>query len=480
MNQVSWILPKCLGIAMLDCARELLGSRRNASAMHQRLPEIAVRVWEDWGRRTDERTRIQDLEATARAVGKVRPYVELLVQDMASEEPESIRLALRRYLSAVPSAIRRTLRRPEDPKGWTAPPWFVLREPRDVISFLPSQIPMFEPGDRPLPDVDWELTDLLGAGGFGEVWKAQNPTFQSVPPVVLKFFFDPQAGDRAFRHEAALLTQAMPKRPHRGLVELRATYMKHHPPCLEFECVEGGDLITWFRGHRRQHGPISARLATRLILRLARIVGYFHRRNPPIAHRDLKPANILIRRLGRGRMELKICDFGIGGLVNAGLNSSVAANGAPNGEEIASRRLIQQTTVKGWYTPIYASPQQIKGNAPDPRDDVHALGVIWLQLLANDLSLPAPNGAEWPDALNNHKLSAAQIELLGLCFHPRADLRIPNANVMAQEIAARFPNILTSSPRSHSAAAATRAKNSESASKPQDQRGLVNRLKFWT
>src|SRR5207253_11235524 len=39
------------------------------------------------------------------------------------------------------------------------------------------------------------------------------------------------------------------------------------------------------------------------------------------------------------------------------------------------------TSLRGAHTPIYASPQQVRGEAPDPRDDVHALGVIWYQLL---------------------------------------------------------------------------------------------------
>ena len=48
----------------------------------------------------------------------------------------------------------------------------------------------------------------------------------------------------------------------------------------------------------------------------------------------------------------------------------------------------------GAYSPLYASPQQMKGEKPDPRDDVYALGVIWHQLLTGDLTSPAPDRAK--------------------------------------------------------------------------------------
>jgi len=444
--QPAWQFLRIIGAAVLQHGRDQLPKRY----LHRVLPEVAQTVWNEWGQRVDEETRIQTLSATARAMGKIRPYVEMVVDDIAPNQPETVRKPLLTYLSVIPSSIRIALRRPNDPKGLSVPHWLVPREADDLLIFMPSSVPVFEPGAKPLPDVDWELTDLLGVGGFGEVWKAQNPTFSSVPPVVLKFCLDPKGSNRAFRHEAAILTQAMPNKPHPGIVELRATYMNHNPPCLEFEYISGGDLIQWFKGRKREHGPLDARKATWIVHRLARIVGYFHTRKPPIVHRDLKPANILVRRVGR-RMEFKICDFGIGGL----------ASSEPSGvmEEITSRRLIKRSAMKGYHTKDYASPQQIKGGPPDPRDDVHALGVIWFQLLMNDLRLPAPTGLDWIEDLAHHGFNREQLELISSCFQSRADLRPPNARVLAQEIAQRFRSILQPnggkhSPRSRSTVAA--------------------------
>lgn len=459
--QPSWTFIRCVGTAALACASEQLPQR----ALHRKVPEVAGMLWEIWGKRISERERIIDLEGTARALGKVRSYIDLIVQDVAKGCTEELQKALIAYLSVVPSTVRMALRRPRDPRGLTVPNWLVPTEADDLSVFLPKAVPIYQPGDRPIPHVDWELTDLLGAGGFGEVWKAHNPAFQSVDPVVLKFSIDPDGGNKAFRHEAAIMTQAMPEKRHLGLVELRATYMNHEPPCLEFEYINGGDLVQWFKGRKRASGGLSTDACVRLVYHIARIVGYFHRRNPPIVHRDIKPANLLLYRPRPGKLVLKICDFGIGGLASSRQGVSI--------EETSARRLIGKTAMKGYHTPIYASPQQIKGGPPDPRDDVHALGVIWYQLLMNDLSLAPPNGTEWIKEFQaKHKLTDEQVELIANSFSTRSDQRPKSAARLAREIEKRFKPLLEARPRSK--------KGRGEHHRNGQGRSLVSRLKFWT
>ena len=54
-----------------------------------------------------------------------------------------------------------------------------------------------------------------------------------------------------------------------------------------------------------------------------------------------------------------------------------------------------ETSLRGSYTPLYASPQQRAGGPPDPRDDVHALGVIGYQMLTGRLDqAPGIDAAE--------------------------------------------------------------------------------------
>jgi eukaryotic-like serine/threonine-protein kinase len=61
------------------------------------------------------------------------------------------------------------------------PSWRACAWPADV---LPVRLPRFWPGDRPAGVGDWGLEELLGVGGFREVWRARNPYLAD--PVVLK------------------------------------------------------------------------------------------------------------------------------------------------------------------------------------------------------------------------------------------------------------------------------------------------------
>jgi serine/threonine protein kinase len=275
-----------------------------------------------------------------------------------------------------------------------------------------------------LPGVDWELVELLGVGGFGEVWKACNPHFDGVAPVALKFCQHAAARDRLLKHEAAVLNQVMRQGKHEDIVPLLHTYLSADPPCLAYEYIDGGDLAGLIQERR---GGLPPQQAARVVQRLAEIVGFAHRLGPPIVHRDLKPANILMKSRTDGKLALRITDFGIGGLA---IQQEVAQSrrGMKSGEFLTA-------AVRGAYTPLYASPQQMRGDETlDPRDGAYALGVIWYQMLTGDLTKGRPGGDAWRKRLANRGMTPALLALLASSYEEERADRPASAVVLAQKL----------------------------------------------
>ena len=388
--------------------------------------DMLVDAWEGWAGQRDEAGRRADVEALARAnAAEIRRMAEAVVAEVAAGQSPALRQTLATFLTLTPSTIRQSLRRHSDPSGATASSLITLRRPEDLLRLLPSKLPRFKPGDRPLRAVDWELVELLGVGGFGEVWKARNPHFDGVAPVALKFCTDPGAKDRLLKHEAAVLNQVMRQARHPGIVQLQQTYLAADPPCLAYEYVAGGDLAGCIQDSSPR-GGIPPRQAARIVQGLAEVVGFAHRLSPPVVHRDLKPANILVQRTPGGQIAFRVADFGVGGLATSGPTVQTRAGG-PRHEAMA-------TVVLGTCTPLYASPQQARGAPPDTRDDVHALGVIWYQMMTGDLTAGVPGGIQWTEDLRRRGMEDKLIQLLASCMESRAEHRPANAAILAQQL----------------------------------------------
>ena len=211
-----------------------------------------------------------------------------------------------------------------------------------------------------------------------------------------------------------------------GIVPLLDAYLDTDPPCLVYEYVEGGDLTGMIRELHTQPGRTPA-TANRVIVRLAEIIAGAHRANPAIVHDDLKPSNVLIRRAADG-IHLYVTDYGIGGL-------AVARAVRQTRQPTNSREQLLTEAVRGAYTPLYASLEQMtrrRDEPPDPRDDVHALGMIWYQLVTGELTmLRLP--ADWTDELRGRGLSEGLIRLLGTCL-AKAEKRPASAGILAGEL----------------------------------------------
>jgi formylglycine-generating enzyme required for sulfatase activity len=389
------------------------------------LPEVVQEAWDSWSKSADLDERHDQIEQLAAAEeAEIRQLVAAIVKDLGAPT-EEVRVSLTAYLSQIPPTIRHSLRRPADPSGLTVPGHLPLEQSRDLLPFLPVRLARFHAGDAPLPGVDWELVELLGVGGFGEVWKAKNPNMSSAQGVALKFCLDPFSA-KVLRNEAKLLDRLLLQGKHPGIVGLRQTYLSADPPCLEYDFIAGGDLAGVIREASWHHNKLNAAHIARFMLRLAKIVAFAHRLDPPIVHRDLKPANILVQRGSTGKLDLRIADFG-----NGGVAASQAIRQTVRG---ASQAQYLISSARGAYTPLYLSPQQMRGQDADPRDDVYALGIIWYQFLTGDLSSGRPGGTRWTKRLAEQDMASSLIDLLASCIEDNPDDRPHNAGTLADQL----------------------------------------------
>jgi carboxyl-terminal processing protease len=290
--------------------------------------------------------------------------------------------------------------------------------------------PRFRPGDRPVRGADWELDLLLGKGGFGEVWKAKHAELPDLRPVALKFCLRLDESSRdLLRHEANMVLrvqqqlQSSADANTRGIVPLLHAYLNNDPPCLEYPYIEGGTLVRLIDESRQSGGSLKPAHAQQIVKRVAQIVSAAHRATPKLVHRDLKPSNIMVERRGDAKIVLRVTDFGIGGL---------AAQPALERSRSASPPETMSSLLTGSHSPLYASPQQIRGDKPDPRDDVYALGVIWYQLQTGDLTAAAPTGRKWADSLRRKGMSEEAVELLSSCFESDPADRPDDAGRLAE------------------------------------------------
>jgi WD40 repeat protein len=387
--------------------------------------KIAAEAWKLWRSDKKQEQLHDDIVATAKLeFAQVRERAVEIAKEVAGGDPE-LAVYVEQIIVLVPPSIQASLRRADDPTGTTLPAGYQLRDADDLVKLLPVRLPRFKPGDRPAFLHGWELVKPIGSGGFGEVWKARHGRMQNLIEAV-KFGHALSDAESALLNEGEVLDRLLAAGPHPGVVALREAWGPDDAvPWLRYEYVPGGDLSGLIL--RWQALPADERLTAALaaLRELTATVGHFHRLpGGPVVHRDLKPSNILVAADGR----LKVADFGIGAV-----SAKRSLDGERNGT--ASRAWRLQTYLRGSHTPLYASPQQRAGSRElDPRDDVHALGVIAYQMLTGRLDQGA--GPDFADDLREFGAAEGLVALLTRCVATKAERRPKDARELADGLAA--------------------------------------------
>ena len=219
----------------------------------------------------------------------------------------------------------------------------------------------------------YQLGDLIGRGGMGEVYKATHrmlarpAAIKLIRPEVLGAASSDGAQLAVKRFVREAEAAANLRSPHTvevydfGVTEDQTLY-------FVMELLDGMDLETIVR----RHGPMPAARVIYLLRQLCESLAEAHARG--LVHRDIKPANVHVGTVALRHDFVKVLDFGlvkpVGGTKGAGNSLATAAGLTPG-------------------TPAYMAPEVALGDPVDHRADIYAVGCVAYYLLTGRLVFEA-------------------------------------------------------------------------------------------
>jgi eukaryotic-like serine/threonine-protein kinase len=214
----------------------------------------------------------------------------------------------------------------------------------------------------------FRITEKLGAGGMGVVYKAVDTRLDR--PVALKFLPDNMAQDsqalERFRREA----RAASALNHPSICTIYDIGAQEGRTFIAMEFIDGETLRAHIHGKAL---PLEETL--KLGIQIAEALDAAHAEG--IIHRDIKPANILVTKRG----QVKVLDFGLAKLVPKGIARAHGDGGSNSGDE-SNSEAPDSTSIVGIIsgTPSYMSPEQVRGDNLDPRTDIFSLGLLLYEM----------------------------------------------------------------------------------------------------
>ncbi|MBZ0280505.1 MAG: protein kinase [Anaerolineae bacterium] len=192
----------------------------------------------------------------------------------------------------------------------------------------------------------YELRESIGAGGFGNVYRAYQPVIDR--EVAIKFILPQFANQPDFIRRFETEAQLVARLEHPHIVPLFDFWRDPDGAYLVMRLLRGGSL----RDVLEENGKFSLENAARLLDQITAALATAHRSG--VVHSDLKPDNILLDEDGNAYLS----DFGISKVI---------------GHEVTD------DSVSGSLA--YISPDQLRSESPSPQMDIYSLGIILYEML---------------------------------------------------------------------------------------------------
>lgn len=226
--------------------------------------------------------------------------------------------------------------------------------PRDQVADLDALVR----NQATLPE--FLLSKKIGAGGMGTVFLAVHKATQR--QVALKTMNARLADDKDFIERFHREARALEKVRNEHIAEIIACGETDGTCWLAMEYIEGPSLMSLLKEHR----VLPEHYALNLTRQIAEGLGHVWT-TAGLIHRDIKPENVLVIRHRLGDELFPSTD--IAKLIDFGLVKS------SNEDE----RLTQTGMTIG--TPLYMSPEQVRGESLDCRSDIYGVGATLYHLL---------------------------------------------------------------------------------------------------
>lgn len=248
---------------------------------------------------------------------------------------------------------------------------------------------------------NYRLVQLLGEGGFAEVYLAEHIHLNTRAAVKLLHTQLANEGIEGFRNEARMIAGLV----HPHIVRVLDFGVEHGVPYLVMDYAPNGTL----RRRHRRGSRLPLQLVVGYVQQVARALQYAHEQR--LIHRDIKPENMLVGR----NNEVLLSDFGIA--------------------LIAQSSHLQKTQdVAGTLT--YMAPEQIEAH-PRPASDQYSLGIVVYEWLAGQ---PPFQGTMAEVAIKHATAMPPSLRL----FRPELPPAVEQVvlTTLQKEPHARFPSVL--------------------------------------